>query len=82
VGCFGLPYSSGGARNFVREGPVTDIIRLQSLAILHKDHFDVQLNFWSITTGYYMKYTVDRIQRGVSMDPDFITDLLRYSTFR
>jgi len=31
----------GAARNFVREGPVTDVIRFQTLAILHKDHFDV-----------------------------------------
>jgi len=32
---------SGAARNFVREGPVTDHVRFQTLAILHKDHFDV-----------------------------------------
>jgi len=31
----------GAARNFVREGPVTDVIRFQTLAISHKDHFDV-----------------------------------------
>jgi len=31
---------SGAARNYVREGPVTDTVRLQSLAILRKDHFD------------------------------------------
>jgi len=32
---------SGAVRNFVREGPVTDVVRFQILAILHKDHFDV-----------------------------------------
>jgi len=26
------------ARNFVREGPVTDVVRFQTLAILHEDH--------------------------------------------
>ena len=31
----------GATRNFVREGPVTDVVRFQTLAILHKDHFDV-----------------------------------------
>ena len=29
------------ARNFVREGPVTDVVRFQSLAILRKDHCDI-----------------------------------------
>jgi len=49
--------ASGAARNFVREGPVTDVIRVESLAILHKDHFDaIQLNFWSITTGCGVKH--------------------------
>jgi len=28
------------ARNFVWEGPVTDLVRVQSSAILHKDHFE------------------------------------------
>jgi len=28
-------------QDFVREGPVTDVVRVQSLAILHKDHFEV-----------------------------------------
>jgi len=32
--------TSGAAKNFVREGPVTDVVRFQSLAILHEDHFD------------------------------------------
>jgi len=36
-----LLQSSGAIRNFVREGAVTDVVRVQSLAILHKDHFDV-----------------------------------------
>jgi len=31
----------GPARNFVREGPVTDVVRFQTLAILQKNHFDV-----------------------------------------
>jgi len=31
----------GAAKNFVREGPVTDLVRFQTLAILHKDHSDV-----------------------------------------
>jgi len=31
--------SSGAARIFVRMGPVTDDIRVQSSVILHKDHF-------------------------------------------
>jgi len=31
----------GAARNFVRDGPVTDVVRFQTLVILHKDHFDV-----------------------------------------
>jgi len=36
---------SGAARNFVREGPVTDVVRVQSLAILHEDHFNVTAQF-------------------------------------
>ena len=43
----------GAAMNFVREGPVTDVVRFQTLAILHKDHFDVT---GQITTGYDVKY--------------------------
>jgi len=35
----------GAARNFVQEGPVTDVVRFQTLAILHKDHFDVTGQF-------------------------------------
>jgi len=35
----------GAARNFAREGPVTDVVRFQTLAILHKDHFDVTGQF-------------------------------------
>jgi len=30
--------TTGTARNFVREEPVTDVFRVQSLTILHKDH--------------------------------------------
>ena len=33
------------ARNFVRERPVTDVVRFQTLAILHKDYFDVTVQF-------------------------------------
>ena len=34
--------TSSSARNFVREGPaITDVVRVQSLAIFHADHFDV-----------------------------------------
>jgi len=36
---------SGAARNFVREGPVTKVVRVQSLVILHKDYFDVTAQF-------------------------------------
>jgi len=32
--------ASGAVWNFVREGPVIDVIRFQTLAISHKDHFD------------------------------------------
>ena len=35
----------GAARNFVRVGPVTDVVRSQTLAVLHKDHFDVTGQF-------------------------------------
>jgi len=28
-----------------REGPVTDVVRVQSLAILHKEHIDVTTQF-------------------------------------
>ena len=38
----------GAARNFVWEGSLTDIVRFQTLAILHKDHFDV--------TGQFLVY--------------------------
>jgi len=37
--------SSGTARSFVREWLVTDVVTVQSLAILHKDHFDVTAQF-------------------------------------
>ena len=37
--------SSGAASNFIREGPVTSVVRDQSSAILHKDHFDVTAQF-------------------------------------
>jgi len=35
----------GAARNFVRERPVTDVVRFKTLAILHKDYFDVTVQF-------------------------------------
>jgi len=35
----------GAAKNFVREGPVTDVVRFQTSAILHKDHFAVTGHF-------------------------------------
>ena len=38
-------YDKGAARNFVREGPVIDIVRLQHFAILQKDDFDVTGQF-------------------------------------
>jgi len=38
-------YCRSAARNFVREGPVTDVVRFQTLAILRKDHFDVTGQF-------------------------------------
>jgi len=38
----------GAARNFVRVGPVTDVVKFQTLAILHKYHFDV--------TGQFLVY--------------------------
>jgi len=47
----------GAARNFVRERPFTDVVRFQTLAILHKDHFDV--------TGQFMVY-YNRIWRQIS----------------
>jgi len=47
----------GAAGNFVREGPVTDVVRFQTLAILHKDHFDV--------TGQFLIY-YSRIWRQIS----------------
>jgi len=40
--------TKGAARDFVREGPVTDVVRFHTLAILHKDHFDV--------TGQFLVY--------------------------
>jgi len=46
----------GTARNFVREGPVTDDDRVQSLAILHKDHFDVTARFLVFYNRIYVKY--------------------------
>jgi len=33
------------ARNFVRERPVTDVVRFQTLAILRKDYFDITVQF-------------------------------------
>jgi len=46
TGCIGLRPAlwllSGAARNFIREGPVTDVVRFHTLAFLHKDHFDGQ----------------------------------------
>jgi len=47
----------GAARNFVREGSVTDVVRFQTLAILRKDHFDV--------TGRFLVY-YNRIWRQIS----------------
>jgi len=41
----GGPVASGAARNFVREGPITDVVIVQFLAILHKDHFYVAAQF-------------------------------------
>jgi len=36
-----LLVTRGAARNDVREGPVTDVVRFQTVGIFHKDHFDV-----------------------------------------
>ena len=33
------------AKNFVQERPVTDVVRFQTLAILHKNYFDVTVQF-------------------------------------
>ena len=46
------------ARNFVREMPVIDVVRFQILAILHKDYFDVTVQFlvYYNRTGYDVKY--------------------------
>jgi len=46
------------ARNFVREMPVTDVVRFQTLAILHKDYFDVTVQFlvYYNRTGYDVRY--------------------------
>jgi len=52
-----MTQSRGAARNFVREGTVTDVVRFQTLAILHKDHFDV--------TGHFLVY-YNRIWRQIS----------------
>jgi len=35
----------GAAKNFVQEGPVTDVVRVQSLAVLDEDNFDVTAQF-------------------------------------
>ena len=48
ISTFFLNPNRGAARNFVREGPVTDVVRFQTLAILHKDLFDV--------TGQFLVY--------------------------
>jgi len=36
---------SGADTNFCSGGPVTDVVRVQSLPILRKDHFDVTAPF-------------------------------------
>jgi len=33
--------SQGRSQEFCSGGPVTDVARFQTLAILHKDHFDI-----------------------------------------
>ena len=53
---FKIQGSSGAARNFVREGPVTDVARFQTSAILHKAHFAV--------TGQFLVY-YNRILRQI-----------------
>jgi len=47
---------SGATRNFVLEGPDPDVVRFQTLAILHKHHFDV--------TGQFLVY-YNRIWRKI-----------------
>ena len=46
------------AKNFVQERPVTDVVRFKTLAILHKDYFDVTVQFlvYYNRTGYDVKY--------------------------
>jgi len=46
----------GAAKNFVREGPVTDVVRFQTLAICTKVILMSLVNSWSITTGYDVSY--------------------------
>jgi len=45
--CFknGATHNSDAARIFVKEGPVTDVVRTLSLAILHKNYFDATAQF-------------------------------------
>jgi len=47
----------GAAKEFCSGGPVTDVVRFQTLAILHKDHFDV--------TGQFLVY-YNRMWRQIS----------------
>jgi len=56
ISTFFLNPNRGAARNFVREGPVTDVVKFRTLAILHKIFLMSLVNFWSITTGYDVKY--------------------------
>jgi len=45
--CISTPWTgrSGAAKNFFREGPVTAVVRVEFLAILRKDYFDVTAQF-------------------------------------
>jgi len=49
--------SESGAPGILFRGPVADVVRFQTLANLHKDHFDV--------TGQFLVY-YNRIRRQIS----------------
>jgi len=42
---------------FVREGPVTDVVRFQTLAILHKNHIDVTGQFGLLQQEPHFDFT-------------------------
>jgi len=48
--------TSGAARKYFREESVTDVVRFHTLAILHKDHFDVTGQFLVLLQQDIAKY--------------------------